>query len=31
MCTPMLVQASEVYTIVIFKAFQGQYDRFMDA
>jgi len=31
MCTPMLVQASEVYTIVIFKAFQGQYERFMDA
>jgi len=31
MCTPMLVQASEVYTPVIFEAFQGEYERSMAA
>ncbi|CAO2037992.1 unnamed protein product, partial [Urochloa humidicola] len=29
--TPMLVQASEVYTPVIFEAFQGEYERSMAA
>ena len=29
MSTPMLVQASEVYTPVIFEAFQGEYERSM--
>ena len=29
MCTSMLVQASEVYTPVIFKAFQSEYERSM--
>jgi len=28
-CTPMLLQASEVYTPIIFEAFQGQYERSM--
>ena len=27
MCTPMLVQASQVYTPVIFGAFQSEYER----
>ena len=31
MCTPMLVQASQVYTPVIFEAFQGEYERSMAA
>jgi zinc finger SWIM domain-containing protein 3 len=31
MCTPMLVQASEVYTPAIFEAFQGEYERSMAA
>ena len=31
MCTPMLLQASEVYTPIIFEAFQGQYERSMAA
>ena len=29
MCTPMLVQANEVYTPIIFEAFQSEYERFM--
>jgi len=31
MCTPMLVQASQVYTPVIFEAFQSEYERSMAA
>ncbi|KAG2561436.1 hypothetical protein PVAP13_8KG213706 [Panicum virgatum] len=31
MCTPMLVQASQVYSPVIFKAFQSEYKRSMAA
>ncbi|RLN32845.1 protein FAR1-RELATED SEQUENCE 5-like isoform X1 [Panicum miliaceum] len=31
MCTPMLVQASHVYTPVIFEAFQSEYERSMAA
>ena len=31
MCTPMLVQASKVYTPTIFEAFQSEYERSMDA
>ena len=31
MCTPMLVQASQVYTPVIFEDFQGEYERSMAA
>jgi zinc finger SWIM domain-containing protein 3 len=31
MRTPMLVQASEVYTQIIFEAFQGEYERSMAA
>jgi zinc finger SWIM domain-containing protein 3 len=31
MCTPMLVQASKVYTPVIFEAFQSEYERSMAA
>ncbi|KAJ1274955.1 hypothetical protein BS78_05G098900 [Paspalum vaginatum] len=31
MCTPMLIQTSEVYTPVIFEAFQGEYERSMAA
>jgi zinc finger SWIM domain-containing protein 3 len=31
MCTPMLVQASEVYTPVIFEAFQSEYEISMAA
>jgi zinc finger SWIM domain-containing protein 3 len=31
MRTPMLVQASEVYTPIIFEAFQGEYERSMAA
>ena len=27
MCTSMLVQASKMYTLVIFEAFQGEYER----
>ena len=30
-CTPMLLQASEIYTPIIFEAFQGQYERSMAA
>ena len=29
MCTTMLVQASKMYTLVIFEAFQGEYERSM--
>ncbi|XP_008670011.3 protein FAR1-RELATED SEQUENCE 5 [Zea mays] len=31
MCTPMLIQASDVYTPVIFEAFQVEYERSMAA
>jgi zinc finger SWIM domain-containing protein 3 len=31
MCTPVLVQESKVYTSVIFKAFQSEYERSMTA
>jgi zinc finger SWIM domain-containing protein 3 len=31
MCTPMLVQASQVYTPIIFEAFQSEYERSMVA
>jgi zinc finger SWIM domain-containing protein 3 len=30
-CTPMLVQASKVYTPIIFEAFQSEYERSMTA
>ena len=31
MCTPILVQASQVYTPIFFEAFQSEYERSMVA
>ena len=31
MKTPMLIQTSKLYTLIIFEAFQGEYERSMGA